>query len=58
MRDVRTRKSNRPLVLIAETVKGKGVESMSNSPLNHGIAPKGETAKQAVAELERSLINE
>lgn len=48
---VRSRKSKRPLVIIASTVKGKGVSFMENQPLWHGVAPKGEQAKQAKTEL-------
>lgn len=55
LRQVRSRPSNRPLVVIADTVKGKGVESLCYQPLYHGIAPKGEDAEKAVAELERSF---
>ena len=49
----RSRKSTQPLVIIADTVKGEGVESFCYKPVCHGIAPKGEQAKQALAELER-----
>ena len=55
---VRNRRSNKPLVIIADTVKGKGIESLSNSPMFHGIAPKGEAAKKALDELERSFCHE
>lgn len=51
---VRSRRSPKPLAIIAETVKGKGVESLCDSPMCHGIAPKGEDARLAIAELERS----
>ncbi|MCK4788054.1 MAG: transketolase [Desulfobacteraceae bacterium] len=50
---VRTRKSNKPLVIIANTIKGKGVSFMENVPLWHGIAPKGKQARIAKAELTR-----
>ncbi len=50
---VRSRQSTRPLVIIADTIKGEGVESVCYKPVCHGIAPKGEEAKQALAELER-----
>jgi len=45
---------NGPLVVIANTVKGKGVSFMENEPLWHGIAPKGELAEKAKMELSRS----
>lgn len=50
---VRSRKSVSPLVIIANTIKGKGVSFMSNIPLWHGIAPLGEDARRAMSELER-----
>ena len=56
--NVRSRRAERPYAIIAKTVKGKGVESLSDNPICHGIAPKGEAAQLAVAELERSSINE
>ena len=56
--NVRSRRAERPYVVIAKTVKGKGVESLSDNPICHGIAPKGEDAQRAVAELERSSIHE
>lgn len=49
----RSRQDNRPLVIIANTVKGKGVSFMENQALWHGIAPKGEEAKKAKLELTR-----
>jgi transketolase len=50
---VRSRKSTKPLMVIADTVKGEGVESFCYRPVCHGIAPLGDQAKQALAELER-----
>lgn len=58
LENVRSRRSPKPLVIIADTVKGKGIESISNSIMNHGVAPKGDAAKLALAELERSCCNE
>ena len=40
-----------PTVIIAKTVKGKGVSYMENNPGWHGKAPTDEEAKQAVEEL-------
>lgn len=40
-----------PTVIIAKTVKGKGVSYMENNPGWHGKAPSDEEAKQAVEEL-------
>jgi transketolase len=49
--DVRSRKSSRPLAIIAETVKGKGVPFMCYKPLWHSVAPKGDEALNAKNEL-------
>lgn len=53
MSDIRSRRSSRPLVIIADTVKGQGVDFMSDVPLWHGIAPKGEDAENAKIALQR-----
>lgn len=45
--NVRSRRSEKPLVVIADTVKGEGVESVSDNPRWHGIAPKGVDAENA-----------
>lgn len=37
----RSRKINKPLMIIANTVKGKGVPFMENHPLWHAVTPKG-----------------
>lgn len=42
---------NKPLLIIADTVKGKGVSFMENVPLWHGLAPKDSDAERAMAEL-------
>ncbi|MFH1360940.1 MAG: transketolase [Candidatus Omnitrophota bacterium] len=55
---VRSRRSAKPLVVIADTVKGEGIESFCYRPICHGIAPKGDEAKQAICELERRCSNE
>lgn len=41
----------KPTMIIANTVKGKGVSFMENDPGWHGKAPNDEETKQAVAEL-------
>lgn len=41
----------KPQVIVAKTVKGKGVSFMENEAGWHGKAPSGEQAKQAVEEL-------
>jgi transketolase len=48
---VKERSSSQPLVVIANTVKGKGVSFMENSPLWHHQMPKGENVKRALDEL-------
>lgn len=50
----RSKKRSKPFVIIANTVKGKGIPFMENQPLWHGIAPKGEDAKRAKAELAKA----
>lgn len=47
LKDIRSRKSSKPLVIIADTVKGKYIESMSYQPRWHGLAPTGNDAKTA-----------
>jgi len=53
LKGFRSRRLAKPLVIIADTVKGKGVSFMENQPLWHGIAPKGKEAELAKAELTR-----
>jgi transketolase len=53
LKPVRRRNDTRPLVVIANTVKGKGVSFMENVPLWHGGVPKGRQVKLAKAELAR-----
>ncbi|MEW5895575.1 MAG: transketolase [Candidatus Omnitrophota bacterium] len=53
LNSVRSRRSSRPLAIIADTVKGEGVESLCYNPLWHGIAPKGAAAIRAMSEFER-----
>lgn len=50
--DVHERKDERPLCIIADTRKGKGLSIMENKLLWHGIVPKAEYAEQAFRELE------
>jgi transketolase len=50
--------SGRPTVVIADTVKGKGIPSISDRPLWHGIAPSGEMAELCRRELERACADE
>lgn len=55
---VRSRKKSRPLMIIADTVKGEGIEYISNIPLWHGAAPKGEEAEICKKDLERRYKKE
>jgi transketolase len=41
----------KPTVLIAHTIKGKGVSFMENNPKFHGVAPTREEANRALQEL-------
>jgi len=43
---------NKPTVIIARTIKGKGVSFMENNPKFHGKAPTSEEAARALKELE------
>lgn len=47
----RSKQLNAPLVIIANTVKGKGVSFMENELFWHSVAPKGERAEIAKIEL-------
>ena len=49
--DMARKCSGMPTVIVAETVKGKGVSFMENNAGWHGKAPNEEQAKQAMAEL-------
>jgi len=49
--DVRSRRSNKPLVVIANTIKGKGVSFMENIPIWHAVCPKDEQLRMAGEEL-------
>jgi len=42
---------DRPAVLLASTVKGKGVSYMENNPAFHGAAPNNEQFETAMVEL-------
>lgn len=55
---LRSRRSSRPLIIIADTTKGEGVESIANIPLWHGSAPAGDLADICRADLERRYRDE
>lgn len=44
--------NNKPRIIIADTVKGKGVSFMENNQSWHGVAPKGEDYRKALEELQ------
>jgi transketolase len=58
LRTVRSRRSSRPLMIIADTVKGEGIECIANVPLWHGMAPKGKDIDICRTELERRYRHE
>ena len=43
----------RPTIIIARTVKGKGVSFMENQSKWHGVAPSKEQYEAAIAELKK-----
>lgn len=48
---LRSRPHTLPTVVIADTIKGKGLECMSYNPLCHGVAPEGPLIEEAKKEL-------
>ena len=52
-KDFHNRKSTRPLMIIANTVKGKGISLLENNPMGHVIIPNGEQIQKAREELRR-----
>ena len=52
VKDVRSRKSSKPLMIIADTVKGKGVDFICYQPLWHAVVPKGQQIADAKKELQ------
>ncbi len=53
--DMATRVSGKPTVVIAHTIKGKGVSFIENKVGWHGIAPKDDEYQKAKQELEEKL---
>ena len=49
--DVRGRESDKPLMIIAQTTKGNGIDFMSDAPLFHGEPPRGADVERAYAQL-------
>lgn len=52
-KDFRTRKSTKPLMIIANTIKGKGVSLLENNPMGHVIIPSDEQLEEAREELRK-----
>jgi transketolase len=50
--NAKSRKSSRPLCIIADTIKGKGIDFMVNQPFMHGAAPTGDKVPLAYSQLE------
>lgn len=50
LRDIRRRPSDKPTVIIADTIKGKGIDFLSHKPLSHGRTPKKEQEIQLCRE--------
>jgi transketolase len=55
---LRSRRSTKPLIIIADTTKGEGIESMSSIPIWHGCAPAGDFAQVCKTDLERRYRDE
>ncbi|MFC1497441.1 transketolase [Verrucomicrobiota bacterium] len=53
LKNIRFHHESKPLMIIADTIKGKGVSFMSDVPLWHARAPQGDEAKRAKEELSR-----
>lgn len=54
---IRNERNHKPIVVVAKTVKGKGVSFMENVVKWHGIAPNDEEYHKAMEELERGLAS-
>jgi transketolase len=52
LKDCRIRESDRPLVIIANTIKGKGISFLENTPKAHHTLPKGDEVIVARRDLE------
>jgi transketolase len=53
---IRVRNSQKPMCIIANTVKGKGISFMINQPFMHGMAPAGDNIARAYTELDADII--
>src|SRR5262249_41571475 len=50
----RQARNGRPQIIIAKTIKGKGVSFMENQIGWHGVAPKKDEAQKAITEIENA----
>ncbi len=48
--------NKKPIVIIADTIKGKGVSFMENQVKWHGGAPKGREAENALKQLKENIV--
>lgn len=51
LKDCRYRRSDKPLLILANTVKGKGISSLENTPKAHHTLPKGDDVEITRREL-------
>jgi transketolase len=56
LKDVRSRKNGKPLIIIADTIKGKGIDYMENALFWHAGVPKGEKADSARAQISGEAV--
>ena len=54
---LRSRPSDKPTVIIADTVKGQGIDSLCHDPLWHGRAPYQDMEEMCLAELDGRYKN-
>jgi len=57
-KNIRNRSSQKPLLIIAKTIKGNGIDFMANNPLSHGQVPAGDKIARAFSQLEEAERNE
>jgi transketolase len=53
--DAARKMKGKPTIIIAHTIKGKGVSFVENKVEWHGIAPKKEECERAMKELDEAL---
>ncbi|MGE5294007.1 MAG: transketolase [Solirubrobacterales bacterium] len=54
---LKSRPHSQPTVIIADTIKGAGVDCMCYEPLWHGCAPRGDAAEKCLASLEKGAAH-